>query len=116
MVQRSWEKVSRIENQVGLVLPLPMGTDGFVIYCDASRVKLGCVLMQKGKLIANASKQLKIHKKNYPTHDLELATPVFALKIWCHYHYGVCVDALTDHKSLRVSPPKGAKPEAEEVA
>ncbi|WMV54950.1 hypothetical protein MTR67_048335, partial [Solanum verrucosum] len=55
------------------VLTLPEGTNGFVVYCDASRVGLGCVLMQHGKVIAYASRQLKIHKKNYPTHDLELA-------------------------------------------
>ena len=60
---------------------LPEGTQGFVVYCDASRVGLGCVLMQNGKVIAYASRQLKVHEKNYPTHDLELAAVVFALKI-----------------------------------
>ena len=63
------------------VLTLPEGTDGFVVYCDASRVRLGCVLMQNGKVIAYASRQLKVHEKNYPTHDLELAAVVYALKI-----------------------------------
>ena len=67
------------------VLTLPEGLDGYVIYCDASRVALGCVLMQRDKVITYASRQLKVHKKNYPTHDLELATLVFALKIWRHY-------------------------------
>ncbi|KAH0650238.1 hypothetical protein KY284_030150 [Solanum tuberosum] len=75
------------------VLTLPEGTQGFVVYCDASRVGLGCVLMQNGKL--------KVHEKNYPTHDLELAAIVFALKIWRHYLYGVHVDIFTDHKSLQ---------------
>ncbi|KAH0784229.1 hypothetical protein KY290_003827 [Solanum tuberosum] len=70
------------------VLTLPEGTKGFVVYCDASRVGLGCVLMQHGKVIAYASRQLKVHEKNYPTHDLELAAVVFALKIWRHYLYG----------------------------
>ncbi|KAH0655603.1 hypothetical protein KY285_030485 [Solanum tuberosum] len=74
------------------VLTLLEGTDGFVVYCDASRVGLGCVLMQHEKVIAYASRQLKIHEKNYPTHDLELAAIVFALKIWRHYLYGVHVD------------------------
>ncbi|WMV46522.1 hypothetical protein MTR67_039907, partial [Solanum verrucosum] len=57
-----------------LVLTLLEGTDGFVFYCDASRIGLGCVLMQNGKVIAYATKQLKVHEKNYPTHDLELTT------------------------------------------
>jgi len=83
------------------VLTLPEGTQGFVVYCDASRVGLGCVLMQNGKVIAYASRQLKVHEKNYPTHDLELAAVVFALKIWRHYLYGVHVDVFTDHKSLQ---------------
>ena len=83
------------------VLTLPEGSDGFVVYCDASRVGLGCVLMQNGKVIAYASRQLKVHEKNYPTHDLELAAVVYALKIWRHYLYGVHVDIFTDHKSLQ---------------
>ncbi|WMV09595.1 hypothetical protein MTR67_002980 [Solanum verrucosum] len=83
------------------VLTLPEGSDGYVIYCDASRVGLGCVLMQRGKVITYASRQLKVPEKNYPTHDLELAEVVFALKIWRHYLYGVHVDVFTDHKSLQ---------------
>ena len=82
------------------VLTLPDGVDGFLVYCDASRVGLGCVLIQKGKVIAYASRQLKPHEKNYLTHDPELAAVVFALKIWRHYLYGVHVDIFTDHKSL----------------
>ena len=64
-----------------LVLALPNDTDGFMVYCDASCIGLGYVLMQKNKVIAYASRQLKKHEQNYPTHDLELATIVFALKI-----------------------------------
>ncbi|KAH0639227.1 hypothetical protein KY285_035813 [Solanum tuberosum] len=75
------------------VLTLPEGTEGFVVYCDASRVGLGSVLMQHGKVIAYASRQLKVHEKNYPTHDLELAVVVFALKIWRDYLYGIHVDS-----------------------
>ncbi|XP_070050542.1 uncharacterized protein, partial [Nicotiana tomentosiformis] len=78
-----------------------LGIDGFVVYCDASRIGIGCVLIQHGKVIAYASRQLKNHEKNYPTHDLELAAVVFALKIWRHYLYGVHVDIFTDHKSLQ---------------
>ncbi|KAH0695075.1 hypothetical protein KY285_022172 [Solanum tuberosum] len=83
------------------VLTLPEDTQGFVVYCDASRVGLGCVLMQNRKIIAYASRQLNVHEKNYPTHDLELAAVVCALKIWLHYLYGVHVDIFTDHKSLQ---------------
>ena len=82
-------------------LTLPEGSDCYVIYCDASRVGLGCVLMQRDKVISYASRKLKVHEKNYPTHDLELAAVVFALKIWRHYLYGVHVDVFTDHKSLQ---------------
>ncbi|WMV58226.1 hypothetical protein MTR67_051611, partial [Solanum verrucosum] len=83
------------------VLTVPEGSDDYVIYCDASRVGLGCVLMQRGKVIAYVSRDLKVHEKNYPTHDLELAAVVFAVKIWRHYLYGVHVDVFTDHKSLQ---------------
>ena len=82
------------------MLTLPKSGENYTVYCDASRVGLGCVLMQAGKVIAYASRQLKVHEKNYPTHDLELAAVVFALKLWRHYLYGVHVDVFTDHKSL----------------
>ncbi|GKC17461.1 putative reverse transcriptase domain-containing protein [Tanacetum coccineum] len=70
------------------VLALPDGPDDFVVYCDASKQGFGCVLMQWGKVIAYASRQLKKHENNYTTHDLELGAVVFALKIWRHYLYG----------------------------
>ena len=82
------------------VLTLPKGTQGFMVYSDASRVGLGCMLMQNGNVIAYASRQLKVHEKNYPTHNLELAVALFALKMCHHYLYGV-VDIFTDHKSLQ---------------
>ena len=72
-----------------------------MIYCDASIVSLGCVLMQRDKVISYASRKLTVHEKNYPTHDLELAAMVFALKIWRHYLYDVHVYMFTDHKSLQ---------------
>ena len=62
---------------------------------------LGAVLMQEGKVIAYASRQLKDYEKNYPTHDLELAAMVFALKLWRHYLYGVQCRIFTDHQSLK---------------
>ena len=80
---------------------LPYGDGRYTVYCDASRVGLGCVLMQNGKVIAYASRQLKKHEHNYPTHDLEMAAMVFALKIWRHYLYGVTCEIYTDHKSLK---------------
>lgn len=83
------------------VLALPDDQGNFVIYSDASHKGLGCVLMQHGKVIAYASRQLKPHEQNYPTHDLELAAVVFALKIWRHYLYGEKCEIFTDHKSLK---------------
>nr|GEZ91398.1 reverse transcriptase [Tanacetum cinerariifolium] len=83
------------------VLTLPSGTGGYQIYSDASKKGLGCVLMQHGKVIAYASRKLKPYEENYPTHDLELAAVVFALKIWRHYLYGETCDIFTDHKSLK---------------
>ncbi|GKF41829.1 putative reverse transcriptase domain-containing protein, partial [Tanacetum coccineum] len=71
------------------VLALPDGPGNFVVYCDASKKGFRCVLMQRGKVIAYVSRQLKIHDNNYTTHDLELGAVVFALKIWRHYLYGI---------------------------
>ncbi|KAG8500109.1 hypothetical protein CXB51_003598 [Gossypium anomalum] len=83
------------------VLVQPEPGKEFVIYSDASLNGLGCVLMQEGKVIAYASTQLKLHERNYPVHDLELAATVFALKIWQHYLYGEKCNIYTDHKSLK---------------
>ncbi|KAI3715505.1 hypothetical protein L6452_22489 [Arctium lappa] len=83
------------------ILSLPEGSEDFVVYSDASKMGLGCVLMQRGKVIAYASRQLKIHEENYPTHYLELAAVVFALKLWRHYLYGTKCKLYTDHKSLK---------------
>jgi hypothetical protein len=74
---------------------------GFDVYCDASHLGHGCVLMQEGKVIAYASRQLRKHEKNYPTHDLELAAIVHALKIWRHYMIGNKCKIFMDHKSLK---------------
>nr|GFC21125.1 putative reverse transcriptase domain-containing protein [Tanacetum cinerariifolium] len=84
-----------------LILALPEGNDDFVVYCDASIQGLGAVLMQREKVIAYASRQLKPHEENYTTHDLELGAVVFALKIWRHYLYGTKCIIFTDHKSLQ---------------
>nr|GEV36836.1 putative reverse transcriptase domain-containing protein [Tanacetum cinerariifolium] len=84
-----------------LILALPEGNDDFVIYCDASIQGLVAVLMQREKVIVYASRQLKLHKENYTTHDLELGAVVFTLKIWRHYLYGTKCIVFTDHKSLQ---------------
>ncbi|GKD89906.1 putative reverse transcriptase domain-containing protein, partial [Tanacetum coccineum] len=83
------------------ILALPEGSENFVVYCDASRKGLGTVLMQREKVIAYALCQLKIHEKNYTTHDLELGAIVFTLKMWRHYLYGTKCIVFTDHKSLQ---------------
>ncbi|GJW59966.1 putative reverse transcriptase domain-containing protein [Tanacetum coccineum] len=83
------------------ILSLPNRVEDFVVYYDASNQGLGCVLMQRNKVIAYASRQLKIHEKNYTTHDLELGAVVFALKTWRHYLYGTKSVIYTDHKSLQ---------------
>jgi ribonuclease HI len=83
------------------VLILPDVHKPFSVYCDASYTGLGCVLMQEGRVVAYSSHQLKIHEKNYPTHDLELAAVVHALKTRRHYLYGQNCDIYTDHKILK---------------
>ncbi|GJR41406.1 putative reverse transcriptase domain-containing protein [Tanacetum coccineum] len=83
------------------VLAFPNGLKDFLVYCDASGIGLGCVLMQRGNVIAYASRQLKIHENNYTTHNLELGAVVFALKIWRHYLYGTKSVIYTDHTSLQ---------------
>ncbi|GJR70755.1 putative reverse transcriptase domain-containing protein [Tanacetum coccineum] len=83
------------------ILALPEGTEDFVVYCDASLKGYGAVLMQREKVIAYASRQLKVHEENYTTHDLELGAVVFALRLWRHYLYGTKCVVFTDHKSLQ---------------
>jgi hypothetical protein len=83
------------------VLVTPDMEKSFFIYCDVSGQGLGCVLMQDGRVVAYASRQLRKHEVNYPTHDLELAIVVHALKIWRHYLMGKRCDLYTDHKRLK---------------
>ncbi|GKD29529.1 putative reverse transcriptase domain-containing protein [Tanacetum coccineum] len=83
------------------ILALLEGSEDFVVYCDVSHKGLGDVLIQREKVIAYASRQLKVHEKNYTTHDLELGSVVFALKLWRHYLYGTRCTVFTDHKSLQ---------------
>ena len=83
------------------VLAQPDIEKPFDVFCDASGIRLGCVLMQEGHVIAYASRQLRKHEVNYPIHDLELAAVVHALKIWRHYLRGNLCNIYTDHKSLK---------------
>nr|GEU47750.1 hypothetical protein [Tanacetum cinerariifolium] len=83
------------------ILALPKGTEKFIVYCDASLRGFGAVLMQREKVIAYASRQLKKHEENYTTHDLELGAVVFTLRLWRHYLYDTKCTVYTDHKSLQ---------------
>ncbi|GJY84088.1 putative reverse transcriptase domain-containing protein [Tanacetum coccineum] len=95
------EPLPHPEELCASILALPEGSENFVVYCDASHKGLGAVLMQKEKVIAYASRQLKVHKKNYTIHNLELGAVVFALKMWRHYLYGTKCVVFTEHKSLQ---------------
>ena len=101
--QRSFDKLKAFLTEAPVLTQPTCGRE-YVIFSDASLNGLGCVLMQEGKVVAYASRQLKPHEKNYPTHDLELAAIVFALKIWRHYLYGEKCFIYTDHKSLKYLP------------
>ncbi|KAA3473145.1 Retrovirus-related Pol polyprotein from transposon 17.6 [Gossypium australe] len=98
--EKSFEKQKNILTEAPVLIQ-PEARKKFIFYCDASHMGLGCVLMQEGKVVAYASRQLRLHEVNYPTHDLELAAVVFALKIWRHYLYGEKSIIYTDHKSLK---------------
>jgi hypothetical protein len=83
------------------VLAQPDNAKPFDVYCDASGIGLGCVLMQENRVIVYASRALRPHEQSYPTHDLELAAVIHALKIWRHYLMGTHCNIYTDHKSLK---------------
>ena len=85
--QKAFDRLKKVLTEAPVLIQPVSGKD-FTVYSDASHVGLGCVLMQEGKVVAYASRQLKAHEVNYPTHDLELAAVIFALKIWRHYLYG----------------------------
>jgi hypothetical protein len=84
-----------------LVLVQPDNSKPFEVFCDTSGTILGCVLMQEGRVIAYASRALRPHEINYPTHDLDLPAVVHALKIWRHYLMGNHCNIFTNHKSLK---------------
>ena len=101
--QSSFEKLKAFLTEAPILTQSTYGKE-YVIFSDASLNVLGCVLMQEGKVVAYASRQLKPHEKNYPTHDLELVAIVFTLQIWRHYLYGEKCFIYTDHKSLKYLP------------
>ncbi|KAA3484405.1 reverse transcriptase [Gossypium australe] len=106
--QKSFDQLKSLLTEAP-VLTQPESGKKFVIYSDASLNGLGCVLMQEGKVVAYASRQLKPHEKNYPTHDLELAVIVFALNIWRHYLFGVKCHVFSDHRTNVVADAQNRK-------
>jgi len=97
--EESFQELKQITSDPVLVI-LDVGKP-FEVYCDVSHLGLGYMLIQEKKVVAYASRQLKVHEKNYPTHDLELANMVFALKIWRHYLYGTQFRIFSDYKNLK---------------
>ena len=83
------------------MLITPMSGKRYTLYCDASKDGLRCVLMQRERVITYDSRKLKNHEQNYPTHNLELVTIFFALKLWRHYLYGKNFEVFSNHKSLK---------------
>ena len=98
--QNSFEQLKEMLVEAPVLMQPTSGKE-YTLYSDASGIGLGCVLMQDGKVVAYASKQLKPYEQNYPTHDLELVAVVFALKIWRHYLYRKKCRIYTNHKSLK---------------
>ena len=101
--QASFEKLKAFLTETPVLTQLTYSKE-YVIFSDASLNGLRCVLMQEGKVVAYDSRQMKLHEKNYPTHDMELAAIVLALKIWRHYLYGEKCFIYTYHKSLKYLP------------
>ena len=98
--ERAFQELKRRLTSTPILIVLKMG-QRYTVYCDAWKDELGCVLMQSSKVVAYGSRQLKNHEQNYPTHDMELAVVVFALKIWRHCLYGEHFEVFSDHKSLK---------------
>ena len=98
--QSSFERLKKILVEAPMLTQPTSGRE-YALYSDASKIGLGCVLMQDGKVVEYGSRQMKPHEKNYPIHYLELEAVVFALKIWRHYLYGEKCKIFTDHKILK---------------
>ena len=100
LCERAFMELKRRLTSAPILIVLKKG-QRYTMYCDASKDRLGCVLMQSERVMAYGSRQLKNHEQSYPTHDIELAAIVFALKDWRHYLYGKQFDVFSDHKSLK---------------
>ena len=98
--ERNFQELKRRLTSAPILIVSERG-QRYIVYCDASKDELGCVLMQSRKVMAYGSRQLKNQENNYPTHDMELAVVVFALKIWRHYLYGEKFEVFSNHKSLK---------------
>ena len=100
LCERAFQELKRRVTSAS-VLIVPEQGQRYIMYCDASKEGMGCVLMQSGRVMDYGSRQLKNHEQNYPTHDMELAAIVFTLNIWLHYLYGEQFEVFLDHKSLK---------------
>ena len=100
LCEKAFQELKRRLTKAPILIVLKQG-QRYIVYYDASRNGLGCVLIHSRRVVAYDSRQLKNHEQNYPTHDLELATIVFTLKIWRHYLYGKQLEVVSDHKSLK---------------
>ena len=100
LCEKAFQELKRRLTSAPILIVPEMG-QRYTVYYDALKVGLECVLMQFGRVVAYGSRQLKNHEQNYPTHDLELAAIVFALKIWRYYLYGEQFEVFSYHKSLR---------------
>ena len=100
LCERAFQELKR-RLTLAHILIVPEKGQRYTVYCDASKDELGCVLMQFGRVVVYGSRQFKNHELSYPTHGMELAAIVFALKIWCHYLYGEQLEVFLDHKSLK---------------
>ena len=98
LCERAFQELKRRLTSAPILIVPKMG-QRYMIYCDASKDGLGCVLMQSRRVAAYGSLKLKNLERNYPTRDMELAVIVFALKIWHHYLYGEQFEVFSDHKS-----------------
>ena len=97
---KAFQELKRKLTSAPILIVLEQG-QRYIVYCDAFKDGLGCVLMQSGRVVGYGSRQLRNHEQNYPTHDIELATIVFALKILRHYLYDEKFEVFSDHKSLK---------------
>ena len=100
LCEKAFQELKKRLTSTPILIILKRG-QRYIVYHDASKVRLGCVLMQSGRVVAYGSRQLKNHEQNYATHDMELAAIVFALKIWRHYLYGEHFEVYLDDKSLK---------------